>query len=149
MTPIHHREYRFESELVSDILGEFGARSWLRLRRNNVGMAYGVSIVKKFLGMLRTALKRKDSSAVWASIKWMSRQRPVVFASVGEPDFLGIIISGPFLGRAVAIECKIGDNKLDPDQVKWRALYGKYFFYALAYQVQDVYDQFAEQGLTW
>jgi len=126
--------YQLESQLVADILMEFGAQPWIRIWRNNVGKAYGA-------GVVMAAIKS-------GSVESLQHQRPIKFGTPGETDTLGFIRLGSQRGRIVGIECKIGNNKLNPDQVAWRSMFENGGgLYILAYQVLDCYLGFKAAGV--
>ena len=116
--------------LQADILLEFGQYPFLRLWRQNTGMAYGVSLVKEASGHL-------FSGNLERAMKAMRSMVPTRYGVPGTADIMGIFRGG----RSLAIECKLYGEQPSEEQVNWRAMFEDYGgLYILANQVMDVYQ---------
>lgn len=141
-------DYRFESEVQADVLLEFGSGKPMRIFRNNVGVAYPVSIIKSLKGFILSVITNptKIKQAL------LRLGRPVRYSVPGSADILGIlrgdIVTGVNRGRALAIEIKLLGNTLDPDQITWRDMFIKFGgVYILATCIDDVYAGLREHGI--
>lgn len=72
-----------------------------------------------------------------------------IMGGVGQTAGIADII-GCFDGRALAIEAKVGRNKLTDDQQKFRAAWERAGgLFVLAYTVEDVARALGIKGLIW
>jgi hypothetical protein len=91
-----------EKQIQTDILKRAGKLPWLRLWRNNVGLAVPASQI---------ALARRERAVLY-------RLAMVRFGlGTGSPDLIGII--GP-VGKFMAVEVKKPGEKLSLDQEVWK-----------------------------
>ena len=109
-----------EHDLQTEILKKYGALPWLRIWRQNTGVAVGMSVIAQArrLGVLPDHL-------------------PVTrYGTPGQPDIMGII--GPN-GRFLGIECKSEKGKQSPEQMTWqRMIESLGGLYILAKSIEDV-----------
>lgn len=133
------QEEHAEAKIQHDILMEFGAKgAYLRIWRQNTGLAYGWGLVKKLIGLVR----RKALDEAEAHVKKM---RPVQYGLVGQADIIGIIMGG----RAIAIEVKRPGKFLEPEQATWASMFRKYGgLYICAHSVDEVYEALATEGVV-
>jgi hypothetical protein len=108
-----------EKDLQKEILRKYGALTWLRLWRNNTGVAVGMSIIAQYKRM-----------------GYIPDNIPVTrYGTPGAPDIMGIIKGGQFLG----IEVKSLTGQQSEEQKAWqRMIESLGGIYILARKVEDV-----------
>ncbi len=142
--------YELESQLLADILIEFGAKPYMRIWRSNTGKAYGAGKVMQLVKAVTSAAMRMSWYAVKEALEEFKHQRPITFGIPGTADICGIIRAPDALrGRWIAIEAKIGSNTPSDEQVAWREMIENHGgIYILAYQVSDVYRGLSAAGVS-
>jgi hypothetical protein len=109
-----------EHDLQTEILKKFGALPWLRIWRQNTGVAVGMSVIAQArrLGVLPDHL-------------------PVTrYGTPGQPDIMGLI--GPE-GKFLGIECKSDKGKQTEEQKTWQNMIESLGgIYILARSIDDV-----------
>ncbi len=147
-------DYRFESEIQADVLEHFGAVPYMRIWRNNVGVAYPVSVVSDMKRAIYAALSKKPFSIqnIKNAVGIIARHRPVIYSVPGSTDAFAIltgeISTGVNLGRWCVIEFKMMGQKLDPDQITWRdMMVARGAVHILATCIDDVYAGLKAHGV--
>lgn len=143
--------YNNEMEIVADILLEFGAFSWIRVERNNVGLAFGAGIVIALVKAIKSCIS--DRSRIFSLLENFKRVRPIKFGNAGEPDIRGFLTGnkdGINRGRAIYIEVKMPGENLEPDQKTWRDMaVPRGIIHITAHSVLEVYEGLIAAGVEW
>jgi hypothetical protein len=100
-----------ERDVQNAIMLHVGARPYVRLWRQNVGVAVPIGVVKRVQGMLEAGRVNEAKDA-------LRRARVIRFGVKGAADLSGVLACG----MRLELEVKRKGGKQSPDQVKFQGV---------------------------
>lgn len=125
-----------EIDVQHKIMSEYGAKPFLRIWRQNVGMGYSYHQVKKLLALV---MRGELGAAIGAS----KGLRPITYGVPGQPDIMGVLLGGRLLG----IEVKAEHGRQTSEQIAFQRMMERFGgLYILARSVEDVETSLRHEG---